>query len=313
MQEQNSTNPVTIVVPIYADLPSIKECLDSLKAHVDISINKVILVNDCGPDVDDIEKYIKSAIEGFEGFSYYRNPQNLGFVGTCNRAALELDKTDNDILLLNSDTIVTEGFLEELSAVLYANSDIGVVSPRTNNATIATIPLAAARYKGIGAKESYKLFQKLKPHMPRYNIVPVAHGFCILIRRSLIKEYGLFDTIFGKGYGEEVDFCMRIKEGGYKCALSNWSYVFHSEAKSFGLEAKAELLEEGDRIIRQRYPKYHEMISSYMKRAIEEERAIFEKAGIKPHELELNKLKKLIKRNQMIYSLLRKLKAIIKR
>lgn len=299
--------PTTIMVPVYGDLPSLKDCLDSLIEHVDTGKHKVMLVNDCGPDADEIESYLKKTIEDIKGFSYFRNPENLGFVGACNRAVMKLDDTGNDILLLNSDTIVTEGFLEEMSAVLYAKQKNAVVSPRTNNATIATVPLSAARHKDVKAQKSYEIFQRIKPFMPRYSEVPVGHGFCMLIKRSVIDEYGLFDAAFGRGYGEEVDFCMRIKQEGYKCILSNRAYVFHLEAKSFTHATKAELLSQNSQIIKQRYPNYSETIQNYIEKALKKETEALNKAGIKPYELESDTLKRLVKRNQSIHRFARKI------
>lgn len=299
--------PTTIIVPVYSDWPSLRDCIASLKEHVDTQRHRVLLVNDCGPDADTMERNIKEVIAGCEKFTYYRNPVNLGFVGTCNRAVFELEQTDNDIMLLNSDTVVTGGFLEEMAAVLRCRDNIGIVSPRTNNATIATVPLEAIYRHGVGAKRSYRIFQEMRPHMPRYQIVPVAHGFCMMIARELIKEHGLFDTAFGQGYGEEVDLCMRVKEHGYECALCNHAYVFHLEAKSFTQETKKRLVAENDRIIKQRYPDYSQTIKRYIDGAREVERQALEKAGIKPYELEPRLLRRAIKRWPFLYSALRSL------
>jgi len=271
---------VTIIVPVYADWPSLKNCIESLIEHVSDK-NRVMLVNDCGPEADMLEQNIKSAINGQKIFTYYRNPKNLGFVKTCNRAVMELDKTSNDILLLNSDTKVTAGFLQEMEDVMESNAKIGTVSPRTNNATLATVPLRTAHQKGIDPNESYAIFLKIKDKLPRLQEVPVAHGYCMLIRRSLIKKYGLFDEVFGKGYGEEVDFCRRIKKHGFISVLSNRAYVFHMEARSFTHATKAKLLEENNKILWERYPEYRQEVRDYMQQAIAEESKIEEKAGIK--------------------------------
>lgn len=272
---------VTIIVPVYGDWPSLEECIESLKKYTDPTAHEVMLVNDCGPEADSIENKISHAIRGQDNFKYYRNGKNLGFVQNCNNAVLNLDKTNNDILLLNSDTKVTKNFLQEMLDVLYFDKKMAVVSPRSNNATIATIPLSSAPKKGIGVKKSYELYSKIKDTLPKYSIVPTAHGFCMLIRRDLINKYGLFDEIFGKGYGEEVDFCQRLRQAGYQCALANHSYVFHQEARSFSLEAKAKLLEDNNKIIWQRYPNYRQEVRDYMESALKEENHI-EHAIVKP-------------------------------
>lgn len=261
---------VTVVIPVYGDLPSLKVCIDSLLKFLNPK-HKVLLVNDCGPQADEIEKAILEIIKDQKNFKYVRNPKNIGFVKTCNWAVLELDKTDNDILLLNSDTEATEGFLDELQSVLYAEDKIAVATPRTNNATIATIPVIAMNYKGIDPKKAYKLFLKIKDKLPRYNEVPTAHGFCMLIRREIIKKYGLFDEIFGKGYGEENDFSQRLIKHGYKSVLSNRSFVYHLEGKSFGINEKQKIIAKNRKIIDQRYPNYTKDVRDYFKKIYTEE------------------------------------------
>lgn len=286
-----SIRPVTIIVPVYADWQSLKECIQSLIEHVDITHNQVLLVNDNGPEANELEKKIQTAIKNKNGFKYYRNQKNLGFVGNCNNAVNNLDKTDNDILLLNSDTKVTDGFLEEMCAVLYDKPSHGVVSPRSNNATIATIPLSSAPQKGIDPQKSFSMFNEMKKSLPRYNEVPVAHGFCMLIKRSLIKEYGLFDKAFGKGYGEEVDFCQRIIKDGYKSILANRAYVFHLEARSFTLEAKEKMLEVNNKIIWSRYPDYRQSVRDYVQEAL-----VREEGKPSARSILYSKLKALLRR-----------------
>lgn len=291
-----SHKSVTIAVPIYGDLPSLKHCIESLKEHVDTTNHQILLVNDNGPGADQIEEYLKEATRGKKGFIYHRNPGNLGFVKTCNKIASELDESGNDILFLNSDTVVTEGFLGGLINTLYAEDSIGIVSPRSNNATIATIPLLAAYQRGgTTPDKSYKAFCALKQHLPRYQIAPVAHGFCMLISRSIIDQHGLFDEVFERGYGEEIDFCMRIKDYGYQSALCNWAYVFHEEARSFSSKEKQKILKKNHHIITDRYPEYDEIIDSYAYEAIQKELKILRELGMPASYFERNPFKRAAK------------------
>ncbi len=299
--------PVTIVVPVYADWRSLKICIKSLKKYVD-DTNKVIFVNDCGPNAESLRKKIKKSISKKPNFEYFHNQGNLGFIKTCNRAVFELDNTDNDILLLNSDTQVTPGFLEEMQTILAANEKIGAMSPRSNNATIATIPLSAAMAKGIRPSEAYKVWLKVSDKLPRFSEAPVAHGFCMLIRRSLIAKYGLFDEVFGKGYGEENDFCLRIKKRGYVSVLANRAFVFHLEARSFTLETKKKLLEKNSQILYKRYPNYRESVRKYMKAALVREAQAEKEAGIKVPVGFKTKLKNTIKRSDSAYNLVKKIR-----
>lgn len=252
---------VTIVIPVYRDWITLEKCLNSLKKYLDRE-HKIILVNDMSPEWGEMEQKIIKSIEGHKNFYYFRNFQNMGFVKTCNRAVSELDETDNDILLLNSDTEVTEGFLEEMLQVLYLCEKHGVVCPRTNNATILTIPVKNNLNKLLDAQVSYSVFQQMKDKMPRFSVIPTGVGFAFLIKRELIEKFGLFDEKYGLGYNEENDFCMRINQYGYSVVMSNWSYVYHFESRSFGA-AKNELDVKNKHTLLERYPYYDSIIQKY--------------------------------------------------
>ena len=188
---------VTVVIPVYGDWKSLQVCIFSLQKYLPAG-NSVLLINDCGPEVDFIEKKIINNISDLD-YKYYRNDENLGFIKTCNRAVYELDKTKNDILLLNSDTKVTEGVLEDMIKVLYRSKDIASVSPRSNNATVFSIPFEAATDYNYPPQKSYDIYKKIRDKLPEVYETPTTHGFCMLIKRSVINKYGLFDEIYGKG------------------------------------------------------------------------------------------------------------------
>lgn len=255
---------VTIVVPIYSDWGALRGCIESLKNSL-VTGHKVLLINDCGPDADEMERKIKKAITDFKNFEYHRNPKNLGFVGTCNRAVFELDKTSSDILLLNSDTSATPGFLEEMIEVLYLDKSHGAVSPRSNSATHASVPMNPPKDVKISPQESYQLFIKVHKKLPRYYVSVDAPGFCLLTRRSLIMKYGLFDEVYSPGYAEETDYCMRLRKYGYKSLFANHAFVFHYRADTFTSERKAILKQRNKKILFERYPDIPNLVSDFIK------------------------------------------------
>lgn len=254
---------VSIIVPVYADWPSLKENILSLKKYYkNNDIVKIYYVNDCGPEADSLELKIKKEISNTNNFYYYKNNKNLGFVKNCNNAVNNIIDKKDDVLLLNSDTKVTKNFLQEMQRVLYSEKSIGIVNPRSNNATIWSVPMD--RRFAFQPKRAYKYWLKLNKHLPDKYIAPTSHGFCMLIRRSIINEIGLFDEIFGKGFGEENDFTMRAKANGWLCAVANHAFVYHYESRSFGNEQREQLSAKNIEIIRERYPNYEESISEYV-------------------------------------------------
>ncbi len=261
---------ITVVVPVYADWASLGQCIESLKAHVDAR-HRVLLLNDCGPEAESLEHNILAAVQDRPNFAYRRNPRNMGFVKTCNRAVFELDHTDNDVLLLNSDTIVTEGALEEMLQVLYLNDRHGVVTPRSNNATLATVPLRPIDPTTPRGDLEYarRVYDAIRDHLPRYTVVPVGVGFCLLIKRRLIENFGLLDEAFGLGYNEENDFCLRVNRYGYSSVLSNHAFVYHLGNRSFSGEQKEGLERRNSSILAARHGYYSSMVMRYFEEYID--------------------------------------------
>lgn len=260
-------NKLSVIVPVYGDWESLGENISHLKKHISrFSKWEVLFVNDCGPEADFLEEKIKESIKGRKNFHYYRNEKNLGFVQNCNNAAFKLCNQDNDVVLLNSDALVTRRALQNMHKVLYRRDDIGAVCPRSNAATIFSVPMKPESGKSYTMDESYGVYRKIKRKLPMYYISPIAHGFCMMLRREVINKYGLFDEVYGKGYGEENDFCMRIRREGWRCAVSNKSYVYHYKARSFTEEKRAAHVEQNEKTLDKRYPEYRQLVREYVGR-----------------------------------------------
>lgn len=253
-------NKTTIVVPVYKDWSTLGSCIESLKKYVP-SGNSVLLINDCGPEWEELEHNILSAIAGCPNFTYAKNEENLGFVKTCNHS-LELADPATDILLLNSDTAVTEGFLTEMQEVLYADERHGAVCPRSNNATLLTMPPRKNTIAELTPEVSHSIYETVKDMLPRWTILPTGVGFALLIKRDVLNRFGLFDEIYSPGYNEENDFCARINQYGFSIVMANHAYVYHYESKSFG-SRRAKLDAEHFAILNKRYPYYSNLISTY--------------------------------------------------
>jgi GT2 family glycosyltransferase len=245
---------VTVVVPVYGNPTALQACLASCRAHVDHR-HRILVIDDAGPDGDEVERVARAELGGHPGFHFERQPQNLGFVRTCNRAARESDSTDSDLLLLNSDTVVTEGFLEEMQAVLGACDRHGACCPRSDHATILSVP----------GPDAHARWQALRDRLPRWSVMPTGVGFCMLIRRSIIREHGLFDEIYGRGYSEENDFCCRINRNGYSTVAANRAFVFHAGHGSFKAEDKAMQEARNAPNLQRRYPEYWPAVRDYLR------------------------------------------------
>jgi GT2 family glycosyltransferase len=251
-----SYHPVSIVIPVYGAADQLRTCLESLTANVAYGA-EVHLADDATPN-ESIALVALDFQDRLPGLKYSRNSTNLGFVENCNHAMREVIQTGNDLLLLNSDTKVTPGFLAEMSLVLHHHERHGVVTPRSNNATIFSVPA----YERLNPDDAYQLWLSVRDHLPRYHVVPTCVGFCMLIKNIVLQHFGLFDPEYSPGYNEENDFVCRINSCGYSAVSANHAFVFHFESATFGEKRKA--LEERNReVLNQRYPEYGRKIAQY--------------------------------------------------
>lgn len=242
-----------IIIPIYNAYDCLSECIDSVIENTDLENNGLILINDKSTD-DRVSKLLNKYKKKYSYIKVLENKKNLGFVGTANRG-MKLSK--NDVLLLNSDTIVTPRWLEKIKECAYSNEMVATVTPLSNNATLSSVPNIFEKNelpKDLSLNEMSKLVEECS--YKDYPEIPTAHGFCMYIKRSVLDQVGYFDEeAFGKGYGEENDFCFRCFDYGYRHLLCDNTYIYHKESQSFS-KKKYELMENGRKVLEQRYPQY---------------------------------------------------------
>lgn len=252
--------PCDIIIPIYNAYDCLQPCIDSIIANTKWDNNKVILINDKSKD-ERVKPLLQKYAENYEFISYYENEENLGFVGTVNRG---MQMSHNDVLLLNSDTEVTKNWLEKIQKCAYSMTKVATVTPLSNNATLASVPNifeANTLPKGIDLQEMGEIVEKCS--YEDYPEIPTGHGFCLYIRRDALEEVGLFDQeTYGKGYGEENDFCFRCLDAGYRNLLCDNTYILHKESQSFS-ESKSELIEQGLTALKEKYPIYKDRLDSW--------------------------------------------------
>ena len=181
---------IDIVIPVYNAYNSLVACVNSIKRHTDLNLHRVIIINDCSPD-ERIRPYVDSLKD--ENFIILHNEKNKGFSANVNMG-MSYSK-NNDVILLNSDTIVTKGWIEKLIACAYSSDSIGTVTPLSNSATIASVPVAFVD-NVLPEGKTVDEFAELVEHCSfcDYPRITVAVGFCMYIKREVIEKVGLFDA-----------------------------------------------------------------------------------------------------------------------
>ena len=224
MNHSNSFLQCDIIVPVYNSLSYVQECLASVLAYTQTGTYQLIIIDDASDS--HIYHYLsRLAADHPEQITLHRNPENLGFVKSCN-LGITLGSAPF-VVLVNSDVVVAPGWLERLVACAESDPRIAAVNPLTNHAAQINLPLApGANFFGMD--------EYLQRHGPTAVAdVVTGVGFCLLLRRSLLETLGTFDEIYGRGYCEESDLCMRLTTHGYRTVVAGNVYVYHKGQGTF--------------------------------------------------------------------------------
>lgn len=253
-----------VIIPVYNAFDALSECVESVIKYTDLKNNGLYLINDCSTD-ERISRYITEIKCKYSDLNIYvlENEKNLGFVGTVNKG---MKASENDVLLLNSDTVVGNNWLEKIKNCAYSVPKVATVTPLSNNATLVSAPKGLQRNKipeDITIDEYNSIIENCS--FREYPELPTAHGFCMYIRREALNTVGFFDEkSFGRGYGEENDFSFRCIDFGFSNLLCDDTLVYHKESQSFSGE-KVKLSEAHQRILENRYPIFFENINRWCK------------------------------------------------
>jgi GT2 family glycosyltransferase len=263
---------VLVFVPVYNGLQSTLQCLKSVRetaASLSTSF-RVLIVHDASSNdaVDVAATLDQFALETSKeklSVQVRHNAINRGFTWNVNQAMAAL-RANEHLLLLNSDTIVTQGWLDEIMRTANVDPKIGTVTPFSNNATICTLPDFQRAWPMPSAAQRKQIAATLAADRVEPIDIPTGVGFCMLMTRACIDAVGRYDIEnFPRGYGEENDFCMRALAAGFRNVLCANAYVAHEGGVSFS-ESTAELKKIGSGRLLAKHPRYNELVSEWIAR-----------------------------------------------
>ena len=243
---QNSTSETGIRAAVYVSVIIINwktpkllnDCLNSLKGDPDYALMEIVVVdNNSGDESVAMVKNQHPDVKLIE------NPDNKGFSKAVNQAIPV--SSGQYILLLNPDAKVVGAAVATLANYLNQNADVGACGPKVLNAD-GTLQLACRRAFPTPAASFYRLsyLSRLFPKneaFSKYNMtfadpdqlleVDALSGSCMMIRRQVVDKIGLLDEdIFM--FGEDIDWCWRVKETGLKVMYVPQSVVYHIHGAS---------------------------------------------------------------------------------
>ena len=254
---------VSIVIPIYNAFGDVYRCLSSILSSGSSLPYEIVCVNDCSPDKK-IMAYLEPLAEENENISLVNSEVNRGFVKTVNKGLAA--RRYRNVIILNSDTVVPHQFVDRLQAAYDSNKNYGVITPLSNNATIFSFPLSLENNQ-LKNLDEIDLLDELVYSNAGDTVLemPTGHGFCMFVAGEVLERVGYLDEEeWGVGYGEENDFCQRVKMQGWKIGAHYGMYVGHIGSVSFGDEQRERQVNKNLVRLNQIYPEYENLIEDFI-------------------------------------------------
>lgn len=253
---------INVIVPVYKGRIETLRCLHSVLTARCLTAFELLVINDASPDEELVADLAR--LSGLGLFTLITNEANRGFVYSVN-CGMSIENK-RDVVLLNSDTEVYDGWVDRLHNAAQRNPLTGTVTPFSNNATICSYP-RFLEDNPFPLELSYAELDTLTSVVNEDGEVeaPTGVGFCLYIKRACLNAVGLFDEkAFGKGYGEENDFCQKAIRKGWRNIVATDVFVRHLGSTSF-LGEKAKRVEDALKVMDKRYPSYRKEVDDFIR------------------------------------------------
>ncbi len=201
-------------------------CLESILHHGGDENFEIIVVDNNSSD--GTPAYLTGLANREPRLKHVLNNTNRGFAGG-NNDGIRI-ASGKIIVLLNSDTQVSEGWLSRLRATLLEDRSVGLVGPVSNAVgneqkilVSGSTPEETLREGRTWTEMSYDdCFETERLGF-----------FCVALRRDVIDCVGILDEAYDLGFYEDDDYCLRVLKAGYRLICREDVFVYHRGSASF--------------------------------------------------------------------------------
>ncbi|MCI4681337.1 glycosyltransferase family 2 protein [Candidatus Rhodoblastus alkanivorans] len=251
---------LSVIVPVYEDFAATRACFEALFAQGAPPAARIFAVDDASPNAALRAWLDDQAAAG--RLVLLRNDDNLGFAASVNRALALCPQ--GDVVLLNADASPPPESLARLAEVARAAPDIDTVTPLSNNGEYVSLPKPNA----VNAMESPAEIARIDRLAREANgldfvDLPNGIGFCLYITRACLDAVGPLPEVYARGYYEDVEFCLRAREKGFRNVCAAGVYVGHEGTRSFRAE-KRRLVMRNLAVLERRFPYYQIESASFV-------------------------------------------------
>jgi GT2 family glycosyltransferase len=204
-----------------------KLCFESLAQDPHFNQWELIVV-DNGSD-DESPEQLRTLQKEYPSTRFIFCEKNLGFAGGVNTGIRQAK--GQVVVLLNSDTICPTGMITRLADYCREDERIGMIGPVTNAAGNEQAIYTSCRdVEGIIAEGLLYANSGGPISLDAYRL----DFCCVAIRGEAIAKVGLLDEGFGRGYFEDFDYSLRVKERGFRLSVAEDVFVYHRGSTAFG-------------------------------------------------------------------------------
>jgi GT2 family glycosyltransferase/Tfp pilus assembly protein PilF/glycosyltransferase involved in cell wall biosynthesis len=254
--------PVTVLVSVYNGIEYLKPFFTSLLTNTRSEFSCILIDN--GNTDTRICTYLRALAAAHENITLIRVDKNRGYVGAmC--LGIEYAPKDQHVVVLNTDTVLPQDWIERLVWPLFIDESIASTTPFTNSGTVCSFPKIGVDnplFLGMSVEIIDQMFERVQADKLEV-MLPSGVGFCMAHNRAAINEIGWYDfAAFGSGYGEENDWCLRAQAAGFRNILVPNLFIYHKHGAIYAAEKQA-LLERSLSIVNERYPQYHQDVTEF--------------------------------------------------
>lgn len=227
---------VSVVIPTRNQCEVLRTCVDGLVNRTGYAPLEVVIVDNGStePDARDFLADLRSR----PGFVVLRDDGAFNFSRLVNRG-VAASSGDICVLLNNDVDVINAAWLDEL-VVQALRPDVGAVGAKLyypddtlqHGGVVLGIGGIAAHVHNREPRRSHGYFGDLSV----VHTVSCVTGACLATRRTVYDEVGGFDEVNLAIAYNDVDFCIRVRESGYKIIWTPNAELYHYESVSRGVD-----------------------------------------------------------------------------
>ncbi len=260
--------PVTLILPVYNALDLLPEVLKRVVDNTDLPW-RMIVIEDCSPD-ENVRPWLTDWVAARDKVSpgqveLILNDENRGFIGSVNAGLVRAAEIGHHVILLNSDAFVPPGWASRLIRPMLLHDNVASTTPMSNDAEIFSVPAICQRMP-LDSGQGDVIDATAQQFHPDalLTVTPTGVGFCMGMNPDYLQKVPQLDTVFGRGYGEEVDWCQKVRALGGRHLGVPGLFVEHRGGTSFGSEEKLKLVAKNNDMIASRYPDYDAEVQQFL-------------------------------------------------